>query len=206
MTDEKKKVSPQDYYSGFPEAPASDTCKWVDAGGFEHMTTIRAWSVAGMSTQIAEFYADVTTAGGKPAGQFPTAAPPRTDPAAKAAAEAGNPALAEQLASDAIAVPDASNGKAWITFDATTVNVLPQPDGRTTLEFYGAGQKYPGVKVNKWPVENCSGLMKHVTSEDMAKAARYDLHCRVYYTEGKEGKTTEGKVFHFKDVGHVRPL
>jgi hypothetical protein len=65
---EPTKVTPQDYWKGFPEAPASDTFKWVDAKGFEHMTTIRSWSVSGLVTQIAELSSDVQEAGGKPHG------------------------------------------------------------------------------------------------------------------------------------------
>jgi len=102
--------------------------------------------------------------------------------------------------------PEPPDGKSWITFDADLVKVLPQPDNKTTLEFYQAGRQFAGVKVNKWKVENANGLMKHVTSEPMDKAAEYKLHCRVFYTEGKEGTTADGKKFHYKDVSHVRPL
>lgn len=98
------------------------------------------------------------------------------------------------------------DGKKWITFDANIVKVLPQPDNKVTLEFYADGKKYPGVKVNKWKVESVAGLMKRVTSEPMDKAAEYRLNCRVYYTEGAEGKTADGKTFHWKDVAHVRPF
>lgn len=96
-------------------------------------------------------------------------------------------------------------GKQWITFDADILKVLPQPEGKVTLEFYRSGQKYAGVKVNKWKVDAAQGLLKHVTSSKVTEPAQYDLRCRVYYTEGKEGKTEDGKVFHYKDVSHVRP-
>ena len=64
MTDEKK-PTPQEYWKGFPEAPASDTFKWVDAKGFEHMTTLRAWSADGLEKQISTFSEYIEEAGGK---------------------------------------------------------------------------------------------------------------------------------------------
>jgi hypothetical protein len=42
MSEEKQ--TPQEYYKGFPEAPFSDSFKWIDKEGFEHLSTIRSWS------------------------------------------------------------------------------------------------------------------------------------------------------------------
>ena len=53
MTEEKK-VTPQEYWAGFPEAPASDTVKWIDKDGFVHMTTIRTWSIEGLAERISK--------------------------------------------------------------------------------------------------------------------------------------------------------
>jgi len=89
-------------------------------------------------------------------------------------------------------VPPSRKGAnvAYQTFDADIVEVLPQPDNKVTLAFYGKDDKYPRVKVNKWKVEAANGLMKHVTSEDMGKAAKYSLRCRVYWTDGAAYTTT----------------
>ena len=75
MTDEK---TPQEYWQGFPEAPASDNFRWVDGAGFEHQTTIRAWTGAGLYKQVSEMAARVLETGGKPAGFAP--APANTVP------------------------------------------------------------------------------------------------------------------------------
>jgi len=70
MTEEVKQTN-QDYWKGFPEAPTSDTFKWVDGAGFEHMTTIRAWSGKLLYEQVAGFVGIVLNTGGKPAGFAP---------------------------------------------------------------------------------------------------------------------------------------
>jgi hypothetical protein len=138
--------------------------------------------------------------------KLPSASAPAVSAPVRIAMEEGNKPLAQATANAELDVPAPPAGKEWIVFAASIVKVLPQPDNKVTLEFYAEGQKYPGVKVNKWKVENANGLMKHVTSEDMGKAAEYKLQCQVYYTEGAEGKTADGKVFHWKDVSHVRPF
>jgi hypothetical protein len=128
------------------------------------------------------------------------ASAPQPDPAAKIALEADNKQMAKELQTEYEAVPPAPDGKQWQTYQADIVKVLPQPDNRVTLEFWGAGRKYPDLKVVKWKLESANGLMKHVTSEPMDKAAEYKLACVVYYTHGKEFEP--GKFY--KDVAHVR--
>lgn len=71
MTDEEKASTIQEYFAGFPEAPASDTFKWTDGAGFEHMTTIRQWSGSTLYEQVAKMVARVLETGGKPAGFAP---------------------------------------------------------------------------------------------------------------------------------------
>ena len=137
---------------------------------------------------------------------LPAASAPAVPAPVKIAQEEGNAALAAEMQATITAIPEPPAGKAWITFDADIVQVLPQPDNKVSLQFFAAGKQYPGVKVNKWQTDSVQGLMKYVTAEDMSKAAEYRLRCRVYYTEGKEGKTQDGKTFHYKDVAHVRPL
>jgi hypothetical protein len=60
--------------------------------------------------------------------------------------------------------------------------------------------------VNKWPWEGATGLLRHVTSADVAKPATLSLKCRVYYTLGKQFTLDNGKTGNYKDVHHVRPL
>ncbi len=131
---------------------------------------------------------------------------PKPDPAAKIAQEAGNQELASELVYEDLEVGPAPSGQEWITADCNRVVVVPQPDEKVTLEFYCGNDKYPKVKVNKWPWEGAVGLMRHVTSHDMSTAANLALNCKVYWTLGKEGTTAEGKTFRWKNVGHVRPL
>ena len=57
------------YFEGFPEAPASDSFKWTDAQGFEHMLTLRAWHVQPLMKAIGEAQVEIFAVGGKPAGQ-----------------------------------------------------------------------------------------------------------------------------------------
>lgn len=64
MTEENK--TPQEYWKDFPEAPFSDTFKWTDGNGFEHMTTIRGWQFSSMYQSIAKAETHILETGGKP--------------------------------------------------------------------------------------------------------------------------------------------
>ena len=56
MTDQTEvKMTPQEYFAGYPEATASDTFKWIDKHGFEHMTTLRTWTHGGLKKIVDEF-------------------------------------------------------------------------------------------------------------------------------------------------------
>ena len=67
------------YWEGFPEAPASDTFKWLDEDGFEHMTTVRAWTASSLVEMIGRAKEAIKTVGGKTIapriGQAPSAEP-----------------------------------------------------------------------------------------------------------------------------------
>ena len=91
-------------------------------------------------------------------------------------------------------------------FNADIVKVLPQPDNKVTIEFWGAGRKYAELFANKWKLDAAQGLMNRVTSEPMSKAAEYRLPCRVYYKLGKEYTNKKGEKSHYKDVVAVRPM
>lgn len=203
---QEQKVTLQDYWRGFPEAPFSDTFKWVDADGFEHMTTVRGWGDKSLSEGITKAKALIEYNGGKPAGnRAPQAPAPTPDPAAKIAFEEGNKQMAAELQAQATEVPPAPDGKQWNTTKIVFVKILPQPDNKVTIEFYGNAHKQPHdqyaeLLVNKWTTERAAGLMKHVTSAPVTVPAEFALNCTVYWLDGKP-KTNGG---FFKDVYHVR--
>lgn len=75
---EEPKVTAKDFFQGFPEAPVSDTFKWTDADGFEHMITIRGYAVSAVLKAIAETRAALKEQGGLPQKALP--APQNTIP------------------------------------------------------------------------------------------------------------------------------
>jgi hypothetical protein len=116
----------------------------------------------------------------------------------------------KNIHSDAESVEQRSDGTDWLTYDACFVRVLPQPDNKVTVEFYGNDHKQPHddyafVKVNKWKTEQVAGLMKHITDANMREAADYNINCRVYYELGAEYHGDKGSG-RYKDVCHVRLL
>lgn len=65
----------REYWAGFPEAPASDSFKWVDALGYEHLTTLRAYSPHLLLAQIGKVTNALADIGGKPINNKPMQAP-----------------------------------------------------------------------------------------------------------------------------------
>ena len=63
------------YFEGFPEAPASDSFKWVDPQGFEHLSTIRAWHFKPLLDAFTDAQTLIIAAGGKPVNNSPQPAP-----------------------------------------------------------------------------------------------------------------------------------
>ena len=63
---EEKKMTPQEYFKDFPEAPFSDSFKWVDDKGFEHLSTARSWSWQSLLQSTEQFIDGITEIGGKP--------------------------------------------------------------------------------------------------------------------------------------------
>lgn len=84
----------------------------------------------------------------------------------------------------------------------TSINILPQPDGKVSLEFLKEGLTWPVCKVNKWKIENAMNLLESVTSQDLTKPAEVKVACKVYWTQGKETSAGSGK--YYKDVKFVR--
>lgn len=63
MTEQKQTA--KEFFEGFPEAPVSDTFKWVDNKGFEHMTTLRGYAVSAVFKLIDETGTVILENGGK---------------------------------------------------------------------------------------------------------------------------------------------
>lgn len=138
----------------------------------------------------------------------PTIAPPPTASKAETivSAEQGATPEAKQAvkaiaASDA-AIPPAPEGKEYKTVEIETVVIAPQPDDKTTIEFYGKGHKFPDLKASKWSIDRAAALLRHVTSAEVGKPAKLALACRAYYTDGRPNQNGQP----FKDIQHVRPL
>jgi hypothetical protein len=77
---QEPKLTIQEYWKDFPEAPFSDTFKWIDADGFEHMTTVRGWTDKSLNEGITRAKGMIDYNGGKPSGR-----PSQVAPAAQAA-------------------------------------------------------------------------------------------------------------------------
>jgi len=153
---------------------------------------------------------------GAAAYSTPAAPPPETKAVAIARQAGGN----EAAAAVQEALADIPQGE-YETLDAVRLLVIPQPENRVTLEFYGERQKFPGVKANKWKLDLARALLKHVMNTDkvfveangqtVVQALDLTVACRVYYKLGKEysyvdKQTGAPKTGHYKDVEHVRPL
>jgi hypothetical protein len=102
-------------------------------------------------------------------------------------------------------VPPSRKGEnvPYLTMDLDVFEVLPQPDNRVTIAFYGVSDRYPRLKINKWPLDRARALMAHVTNDDISQPTKKSLPVRVYYTTGKE--KTPGSGQFWEDVEHVRP-
>ena len=80
--------------------------------------------------------------------------------------------------------------------EVTSINILPQPDDKVTIEFMKDGLKYPVAKINKWPNDRVQGFLAKVTTQDVTKPAEVKVGCKVYWKQGKE--FAPGK--HYKDI------
>lgn len=66
----QERPTAKDFWQGFPEAPFSDTFKWVDGDGYEHMLTIRGWEGGAMLKAVEKAKEFIANLGGKPAGRL----------------------------------------------------------------------------------------------------------------------------------------
>lgn len=65
----------QKFWQGFPEAPVSDSCKWIDPQGYEHLTTVRAWTIPGLFDALVKLQGAIVNVDGRPINQQPKPAP-----------------------------------------------------------------------------------------------------------------------------------
>ena len=211
---EEKSVTQQakEYWDGFQEAPFSDSFKWVDKNGFEHLSTVRGWSWGAMVISIEKATMSIVDMEGRPANvRPPQAIAPQPDPAAKIAMEAGNKVMAQELQIQAEAVPPAPNGGQWNIVDVTEVRIEPKADGLVSVEFWNPGRQYAEEYV-KWQPDRIKALLKHVMTvpvndDGSVKPAKLSCRCRVFFSLGKEKTGPNAKPgSRWHDVAHVRPL
>jgi len=74
-TPEQTPQDPKEYWQGFPEAPYSDSFKWTDEQGFEHLSTVRAWTGKNLLTGIDKMVSNIIDLKGKPINGKPQPAP-----------------------------------------------------------------------------------------------------------------------------------
>lgn len=118
-------TTPQEYYKDFPEAPFSDTFKWVDSNGYEHMITVRSWSATSLLQALKQTQEHITEFGGTPVNktnlqQKPVSTEPTYHP------------VEEGLQ----------------TLLVAKVEVTPKPDNKVELKLYGENDKYPRLYHN----------------------------------------------------------
>lgn len=139
LNEQEPKISLQDYWKDFPEAPFSDTFKWIDADGFEHMTTVRGWGDKSLSDGINKAKALIQYNGGRPAnGRTP---PPAMVPVATSAPQ---PIAAPQPTVAAPAAVDTGIN----TMEIVKVKVTPKPNDAVELALFAANHQYPDLYHN----------------------------------------------------------
>jgi hypothetical protein len=70
-----EKQTPQEYWKDFPEAPFSTSFKWLDANGFEQLTTLRGWQFSSLFRTIGQAEEIITSNGGTPINNQPKPLP-----------------------------------------------------------------------------------------------------------------------------------
>lgn len=80
VTTEQPKEDPRQYWQGFPEAPYSDSFKWTDDKGFEHLSTVRGWTFRAILSSIQKAEQAILEMGGRPAGKEPRPEAPKMAP------------------------------------------------------------------------------------------------------------------------------
>lgn len=84
----------KEYWKEFPEAPFSDSFKWIDKNGFDHISIARGWTFPALMTSIERATTAILEAGGKSLYATPPAAatanPPPAEPTRQPIDDGGN--------------------------------------------------------------------------------------------------------------------
>lgn len=166
-TTPKKEMTIQEHFAGFPEAPASDTFRWIDGFGIEHMTTIRAWSGSTLYEQSAKFINHVMETGGKTAALQPAPKP----------AQAPAPAWPNEK-------EEAASNPAGTSFKVSKIKVTPEiKDGasRIMVELFAEGHQWADIKAFYTTAEQATVAFGDVTQLDFNTAGEYSINCIADY-------------------------
>lgn len=129
-------------------------------------------------------------------------AQPRADPPAPAVTAApGAPATPAPVAPPAPAQPQASGPESII---ATRLVVVPQAEGKSKIEFYADGHKFPDLSVTRKLAElrNMLRLVGEWTDAHLSAAGDYGVKYRVEYTLSSK---LNSKGNPYKDIAGVHP-
>lgn len=178
----------QEYFKGFPEAPASDTFKWIDATGIEHMTTIRAWTGKTLYTQTTEFINTLIEAGGK------TAALP----------QAPKPQQTSQAPAPAESQPATANA-AGTSLRIAKIKVTPEVKNgvqRIMVELFEPNHQWSDIKAFFSTGEAAHTAFASVTDLNFHEAGEYQINCIADYRLSDK-KSSKGNPY--KNLVSVRP-
>ena len=167
---QEKEMTIQEHFAGFPEAPASDTFKWIDGVGIEHMTTIRAWSGGTVYTEVAKFVARVIESGGRTAS---------LQTAPKPAQVATTP----QAAPPPATAPAAAN-KTGTSMQIAKIKVTPEiKDGiqRIMVELFEPNHQWSDIKAFYPTGEAAHVAFSGVTDLNFHEAGEYQINCIADY-------------------------
>jgi hypothetical protein len=180
----KKEMTIQEHFAGFPEAPASDTFKWVDGVGIEHMTTIRAWSGGTVYSEVSKFIQNVIETGGRSAALQPAPKP------AQAPAPTESPATANA---------------AGTSFKVSKIKVTPEiKDGaqRIMVEIFQEGHQWADIKAFFTTGEQAHTAFSSVTDLNFNEPGEYQINCIADYRLSDK-KNSKGNPY--KNLVSVRP-
>lgn len=174
-------TTPQEYYKDFPEAPFSDTFKWVDSNGYEHMITVRSWSASSLLQALKQTQEHIAEFGGSPLNK--ASAPSATTEKKFEAKPVSQGELPEGL----------PEGIECFKEDFDEIEITPQADNKATVAFLRDGMKFPvGAKINKWKNADVVQALHTLGEYDVTKAQKIRVAGSQYYSKGAEYIIAQG--------------
>jgi hypothetical protein len=173
----------KDYWKSFPEAPFSDTFRWIDGNGFEHMVTIRGWTFQAMYQTIAKAEAFILESGGRTAALQPAPKPAQAPAPSTESATANAVGTSMQIAK---------------------IKVTPEvKDGvqRILVELFAIGHEWPDIKAFYSTGEQAHTAFSGVTDLNFNEAGEYQINCIADYRLS-EKKNSKGNPY--KNLVSVR--